>query len=469
MMREEKVFLRIKKILLFFSILFVLVTLYLLYFALFRAKPIADNPYNQRLTQDVDRITRGKIFDRNGELLASNNTDENGNPIRFYAYPRIYSHILGYSSKKYGKTGLERALNTTLLGIEDTPISEIMGWIENNSVGNDVALTIDTNAQMTAYNLLEGHIGAVVAMNPQTGEVYAMASRPTFNPNELENAWESYLEDESAPLLPRATQGLYTPGSVFKIITATALAENPSIDEHYTDSGELVVEGYTIRNYNEKSYGDVDLTDAIANSINTYFGQKALDLGGAKMDAVSKRFGFGAEIPFELPITPSVSGFSSSSKKIDIAQGGYGQGTTLVTPMEMALATSAIAAGGTMPVPTLVRAVMTSDGNVIRTMKPRTYTTVTDVRSAAKVTQAMEAMATNSYAAIPGVRVAGKSGTAETASGKTHAWFVAFAPVENPRVAVAVVLEEDGTFGAVTAAPIARELMQTVLNRIPEE
>lgn len=469
MMREEKLTLRIKRILLVFGILFVLVTLYLLYFSLFKAKKVADNSYNQRLTQDADRIVRGKIYDRNGEVLASNNTDENGDPVRFYAYPRIYSHILGYSSKKYGKTGLERTLNKTLLGIEDTPIFEIMGWIENNSVGNDVALTIDTNAQMTAYNLLEGHIGAAVAMNPRTGEIYAMASRPTFNPNDLENEWETYLEDESAPLLPRATQGLYTPGSVFKIITATAVAEDPSIDETYTDTGELVVEGYTIRNYDEKSYGDVDLTDAIANSINTYFGQKAIDLGGAKMDAVCKRFGFGAEIPFELPIASSVSGFSSSSQKIDIAQGGYGQGTTLVTPIEMALATSAIAAGGEMPVPTLVRAVMTPDGNILRTMRPRAYATVTDAKSAAKVTQAMEAMAMNSYAAIPGVRVAGKSGTAETTSGKTHAWFVAFAPVENPRVAVAVVLEEDGTFGAVTAAPIAGDLMQTILNDIPEE
>lgn len=468
-MREEKLTLRIKRILLVFGVLFVLVTLYLLYFSLFKAKKVADNSYNQRLTQDADRIVRGKIYDRNGEVLASNNTDENGDPVRFYAYPRIYSHILGYSSKKYGKTGLERTLNKTLLGIEDTPISEIMGWIENNSVGNDVALTIDTNAQMTAYNLLEGHIGAAVAMNPKTGEIYAMASRPTFNPNDLENEWEIYLEDESAPLLPRATQGLYTPGSVFKIITATAVAEDPSIDETYTDTGELVVEGYTIRNYDEKSYGDVDLTDAIANSINTYFGQKAIDLGGAKMDAVCKRFGFDAEIPFELPIASSVSGFSSSSQKIDIAQGGYGQGTTLVTPMEMALATSAIAAGGTMPAPTLVRAVMTPDGNILRTMRPRAYATVTDAKSAAKVTQAMEAMAMNSYAAIPGVRVAGKSGTAETTSGKTHAWFVAFAPVENPRVAVAVVLEEDGTFGAVTAAPIAGDLMQTILNDIPEE
>lgn len=469
MMREEKLTLRIKRILLVFAILFVLVTLYLLYFSLFKAKKVADNSYNQRLTQDADRIVRGKIYDRNGEVLASNNTDENGDPVRFYAYPRIYSHILGYSSKKYGKTGLERTLNKTLLGIEDTPISEIMGWIENNSVGNDVALTIDTNAQMTAYNLLEGHIGAAVAMNPKTGEIYAMASRPTFNPNDLENEWETYLEDESAPLLPRATQGLYTPGSVFKIITATAVAEDPSIDETYTDTGELVVEGYTIRNYDEKTYGDVDLTDAIANSINTYFGQKAIDLGGAKMDAVCKRFGFGSEIPFELPIASSVSGFSLSSQKVDIAQAGYGQGTTLVTPLEMALATSAIAAGGEMPVPTLVRAVMTPDGNILRTMRPRAYATVTDAKSAAKVTQAMEAMAMNSYAAIPGVRVAGKSGTAETTSGKTHAWFVAFAPVENPRVAVAVVLEEDGTFGAVTAAPIARDLMQTILNNIPEE
>ncbi len=468
-MREEKLTLRIKRILLVFAILFVLVTLYLLYFSLFKAKKVADNSYNQRLTQDADRIVRGKIYDRNGEVLASNNTDENGDPVRFYAYPRIYSHILGYSSKKYGKTGLERTLNKTLLGIEDTPISEIMGWIENNSVGNDVALTIDTNAQMTAYNLLEGHIGAAVAMNPKTGEIYAMASRPTFNPNDLENEWETYLEDESAPLLPRATQGLYTPGSVFKIITATAVAEDPSIDETYTDTGELVVEGYTIRNYDEKSYGDVDLTDAIANSINTYFGQKAIDLGGAKMDAVCKRFGFGSEIPFELPIASSVSGFSLSSQKVDIAQAGYGQGTTLVTPLEMALATSAIAAGGEMPVPTLVRAVMTPDGNILRTMRPRAYATVTDAKSAAKVTQAMEAMAMNSYAAIPGVRVAGKSGTAETTSGKTHAWFVAFAPVENPRVAVAVVLEEDGTFGAVTAAPIARDLMQTILYNIPEE
>lgn len=463
--RSSKEIFRIKMAISFFSVCFICLIIYLSYFQIFKAKKIADNPYNQRLTAYEKDITRGRFLDRNGELLAVNSIDDQGNTFRFYHYPRIYCHVLGYNHVQYGKYGLERSLNNTLLNIQDsTPINQIKSWIEQNNKGNDVELTIDTGLQTFAYNLLEGHKGAIVAMNPSNGKIYCMVSRPGFDPNTLESNWNELIEAENSPLLNRATQGLYTPGSVFKVITAAAVIETPTVSQEYNDTGEYTIEGYTIRNYGEKVYGEIGMKEALMYSVNTYFADLGIRMGREALNTMCEKFYFGDRIPFELPTSTSISGFSKESSKQEIAAASFGQGKTLVTPLNMALVTSTIANGGTMPAPILVNRVLSFEGNVLKETKPYALRRVLTPETAKHLTAYMtDTVAAGSLAAIQGVNVAGKSGTAEVGEDTTNAWFISFAPSDNPKVAVAVVLEEDGTHGADTAAPIAGEIMKYVL------
>ena len=359
-------------------------------------------------------------------------------------------------------------MNNVLLDIDaGTPIQQLQSWIRDNKKGNDIVLTLDTGLQSYAYNLLEGHKGSIVALNPKTGEVYAMASRPTFDPNTLENSWDTLIEEESSPLLNRATQGLYTPGSVFKVVTATSLLEHPEIDQYYYDNGEFTVDGYTIRNYDERYYEDIDLGGALIHSVNTYFADKALKIGAADLNDTAERFYLGERIPFDIPTEASISGFAPGNSKTEIASAAFGQGTTLVTPLNMALISGAIANDGMMMQPYLVKEIISEEGEVLKETKPVMLRQSTMSTVARELKEYMvSTIDAGSLAALPGVRVGGKTGTAETTSGLTHAWFIAFAPADDPKVAVAVVLEEDGTFGATTAAPIAREIMNYVLYQL---
>lgn len=444
-------------------IVFIFLVLYLAYFQIVKADKIVNNEYNSRLWVDETKYIRGEITDRNGTVIAQTIDGADGEKIRNYPFGSLYCHVLGYASTDYGKTGLEQSYNKELLNItKNTPIDEIKNLVIENTKGNDIRTTLDTELQSYASELMEGHKGSVILMNPKTGEVYAMVSKPGFDPNNISGDWDNLINDNRSPLLNRSTQGLYTPGSVIKVITATAILESADrVDMNYHDEGSTVVDGYTINNFEHIAHGDINLQWALVHSSNAYFVDKALEVGPAKMTEVFNRFMFNREIPFDLNTEISMSPFKEDMTTSDLAAAAYGQGKTLVTPLNMALSISAIANEGKMVKPILVSRIIKSDGELVRNINTESLSQATSAEVANDLKEYLKTVVENySTAQIPGLSSGGKTGTAETGSGLTHAWYVGFAPYEDPKFAVAVVLEEDGTLGGTTAAPIGARLME---------
>lgn len=466
----EKFNKKIILILSLFVVIFVGFVLYMTYFQIVRAEEVAKHEYNKRLWVDENKIERGAINDRDGNILAETKKDSAGNNYRYYPKGIAFSNIVGYNSTQYGKNGLEKTFNNTLLNISsDTPLSELRNMVQSTDKGNSLGLTINSNVQEKAYSLLEGRKGSIVVMNPETGEIYAMSSRPGFDPNTIEDDWEHLINNEDSPLLNRGAQGRYTPGSIFKMITGTAILENQdTIDLTMDDKGTITIDGYVINNVNKEENGSTNLRRALQKSSNVYFAQKGVEVGIDKMANITKRNYIGEKIPFDLPQEASVNPFTSGMTKADLAASSFGQGKTLVTPLNMAMAMSAIANEGKMMKPFVVGEIVSPDGENTREVEPQVLSEVTTPEIANEMLGDLRAVIqAGSEAALGNVAVAGKSGTAEIKNkASTNSWFIATAPASDPKFAVAVVLEDDGTYGGTTAAPIAREILQSAFNNI---
>lgn len=451
--------------------LFIIPILYLSYFQIFRAEEIKDHHSNRRIWAGEDQILRGSISDRSGEVLAYSERGTEGGQTREYKYGETYSHIIGYSYRAYGRYGLENSYNNELLDLrEKNPISELQELLKSGDekYGNNLTLTVDHAIQQKAYNLLEGRRGSIVLMNPSTGEVYAMASNPSFNPSTMTEEWEQIVESEDSPLLNRATMGLYAPGSVFKLVTATGIMENLNPKETYNCTGSTTIDGYKLRDYNEKAHGTVDLEKALEESCNTYFAEKGLELGDKKLRDLAERYKLNSNIPFDLGV--SVSRFEKGGmSEPDIGSTSIGQGKTLVTPLNIALMVSSIANDGNMVKPILVSEIRDHEGNLKKQNRTEVIANVSSPETARAIKNMMVKVVesgTGTGAKIRNVEVAGKTGTAENETENSHAWFAGFAPAENPKVAVVVMLEYAGTTGGSASAPIARDMIIESLNRL---
>jgi len=460
---------RIITVLTAICILFVSLMAYLTYFQIFKAESVKMNSYNKRLWINEEKILRGSIIDRNGKILAySEKVDDTYK--RFYNYGNLYSHIIGYSYREYGKAGLELEYNNTLLNIsESTALNELKNIVLPNTEGNTLKLTIDHHLQEYSRNLLKGHKGSIVAMNPTTGEIYAMVSLPDFNPTNLKEDWKNIVEDENSPLLNRATSGLYTPGSTFKVLTAIAAIEKKDLDREYECTGSANIDGYILKDYDGKPHGKLNLEEALVKSCNTYFGEKGVIIGKDALGEVAERFLVNKKIDFDLPVSKSSFPYKDNLGETDIAAASIGQGKLLMTPLNMALIASGIANKGDIVKPILVKEVISPEGKVLRNNQPQILTKAVDIFTANEVKNMMVESVkrgTSRNASIKNVRVAGKTGTAENPSGKSHAWFIGFAPAEEPKIALAVVLEEEGSTGGKAAAPIARSIIIEALNTI---
>ena len=454
-------------------ILFFSLVAYLTYFELFKKNKIINNSYNRRQFEMEEKTLRGSILDRNGTVLAESEfSDEK--QVRKYPYGAVYSHVIGYSSRKYGRSLIESRYNDYLLGInESSAVFNLRDRLAGEAKeGNNIYLSIDHKLQALAHELMKNMQGAIVALNPKTGEVLAMVSKPDFDPNEqkLEENWKSMVESETAPFLSRATQGLFTPVSTFKVLTLTSALENGMENNIYNDSGSIVIDGKEISNYGGKAYGEIDLKTALAVSSNTVFASIGVELGEENLRNISERAGIGEKIPFDIPVGKSVFQYNEMSKT-DLAAAGMGQGKILMTPLHMALISSAIANDGIMMKPSLVSRIETHNGKVLKKHKPEELYRVMDHDTAAKINEMMQEVVNNGTgknASIKGIKVAGKTGTAENElssrqKGKEHAWFIGFAPADDPEIAVAVILEYSGSTGGSAAAPIARELISAWL------
>ncbi|HHW47653.1 MAG TPA: peptidoglycan glycosyltransferase [Clostridiaceae bacterium] len=456
-------------VLVFVSLLFFILVGYLTCFELFQKDRIVSNPYNRRQYEIEEKTLRGSIYDSRGKVLA-NSVVTDGVQKREYPYGPMYSHVIGYSSRKYGKSLIEAKFNNYLLGMDDSSaVLSIKDKLTGNArEGNDIYLTIDHELQEKAYNLLGDRKGAIVAMNPKTGEILAMVSKPDFNPDdsELEKNWSNMIDDEDAPFLTRATQGLYTPGSTYKVVIGAAAVENNLSDKIYEDKGTATIDGKKISNSGGKAYGKIDIKTAMAVSSNVVFATIGCELGEDNLKEIAQRVGLGASIPFDIPVSQSAFKYNRMSNA-DMAAVGIGQGKILVTPLHMALITSAIANDGVMMKPILVSRVERRSGIVLKRQKPSELYRIMSPETASHVKDMMVEVVesgTGKKAAVKGIKVAGKTGTAENEltarqKNKEHAWFIGFAPADDPQIAVAVILEYSGSTGGSAAAPIARDLI----------
>ena len=448
--------------------------LYVGYWGVIVAGDLTSNPqYNRfRLLEAENRDQRGRFLDRHGTPLVWSNMTASGQ-VREYVDSSL-GHVVGYHSHIYGDSNLEESLSKWLTGSEGlSPQYELQAkLLAEPKRGADVTLTIDEQVQKAAEQALGDSKGAVVALDPRTGEVLALVSHPGFNPATLDQDWESLSKNQDAPLLNRATQGLYATGSTFKVVTLSALLERGIVtnQDQVDCPTEMTVEGYQIGSNNQPpGVTRTDVAHAFAYSCNTAFASLGLRLGGYRLEQSAKQFGFEQKPPFDLPTAASyvyvTPDFLLSQPAL--AATSFGQGELQATPLQMALVAAAIANQGTIEQAHLVKQVVSAEGVVLYQAEPKVWLKPISAQTAAAVAQDMILAVKegwSSKAAIEGVTVAGKTGTAEIGGGRPpHAWFIGFAPAEDPRVVVAVI-KENGASGPAQGAPIGGEVLKAALS-----
>ncbi|MGB4442086.1 MAG: FtsW/RodA/SpoVE family cell cycle protein [Coriobacteriia bacterium] len=458
--------------------LMVALTVNLTYVQVLAADALTANPANTRGLATEQRQDRGAVITADGVVLAESVPDGSVY-LRQYPEGALAAHVLGYYSTTYGRSGVEAAANETLAGHRDfASFADLIESAAGISVpGNDVRLTIDSRVQRAAEAALSGHRGAVVVLDPTTGAVLAMASSPAYEPASIDGQWQMLsAEGTDAALVNRAAGSLYPPGSTFKVVTLAAALESGVATEGttYTGPASIDIGGAPVTNYGGSAYGAIDLRKATASSVNTVFGQLARDLGAKDLVAGSEGFGINAPVPFDLPAATSLMPDPAEMTVWETAWAGVGQPVgehdspagPQVTPLQMALVASGIANDGVVMRPYVIGSVSDRAGRVLTPTTSRSWKTALDAETAAKVADIMVSVVTSGSgmrAQIPGVTVAGKTGTAEAGkSVETHAWFIGFAPAEQPRVAIAIVLENAGVGGQV-AAPAARRVLEAAL------
>lgn len=441
--------------------------MYLTYLQVFEGNKLLNHPRNRRLQLIEESFQRGTIFDAKGLALART-VEEGGKKKRVYPFGEMTGNITGYDSKRYGRSGLEASFNWALLGMKND-LAGFDFWslkrFENNGRGNDLILTIDAKLQQLSYTLLGNRKGAVVAIEPSTGRILAMVSKPGFNPGLVDDLWQQLNTNVDSPLLNRAAQGLYPPGSAFKIITASAsLAQKPeNINRVFNAPGYITIEGRRIED--KQAQGRLNFKQAFAVSSNYVFASLGLEMGAESFIKAAEGFYINRQFPFDLPVAQSSIPKPQSLSKLELGESAIGQGRVMVTPLNMAMVTAGVANNGKIMAPTLVDQVRGPGGSSLWRFEPKILSVCTPETTAAQLQEIMAwtvTAGTGTLASIPGIKVGGKTGSAQNPHGQTHAWFVGFAPADNPKVAVAVIVENGGA-GGREAAPIAREVFKAVI------
>lgn len=450
----------------FFVAIFLSLIGYMIYFNTVKREEIISSPYNTRQNQFADRVVRGSILSADGQTLAYTETDDEGSETRVYPYANMFAHVVGYDCN--GKNGLEALENFSLMTSHNDYIDQVKNEIlEYKNPGDNVVTTLNSYLQQTAYNALGDHKGAVIVMDPKTGAVLVSVSKPDFNPNTVAADWDYLVSDSSnSSLLNRVSQGAYPPGSIFKVVDALAyLRAHGSIDGFsYNCTGSITVDGHTIPCFGGEVHGTEDFTTAFAESCNTAFTQIGLDLGGSALQETAESLLFNQKLPIPLDYNKSKFDLGTTPGNPLLMQTSIGQGNTLVSPMHMAMITSAIANEGTLMKPYYVDHVETVSGKTVQTTKPDVYKELMTKNEAAVLKNLMAEVVnrgTGTQLAGENYSAAGKTGSAEyygsDGSMKTHSWFIGFSNVEDPDLVVAVIAEGAGT-GSSVAVPIAHQI-----------
>ncbi|MFL5919917.1 MAG: peptidoglycan D,D-transpeptidase FtsI family protein [Gaiellaceae bacterium] len=456
---------------------------------------LADRQDNEIQRVAQFSIKRGLIRASDGTILASNRIKKVGGQklyLRRYPQGGLFAHVVGYSTQTRARAGLESSMNDYLTGANrnlDTVLKTTLDRIRGATIkGNDVWLTLRPGPQRLAMQQLAGKCGSVVALDPRTGKVLVMASRPTYDPNLVEKDFGrinniSAVCRPAAPLLNRATDGLYVPGSTFKVVTASAALDSRRFtpSSRFYDPGYCIEYGQKVRNAGNpeapETFGSVDFVTGLEHSINSVFCNIGKALGAGTILGYAKRYGFYEDPPLETPSNErSPSGLYHNGRlfrpgdprtQVDPGRLAFGQEALLATPLQMAMVAAGVGNKGVVMVPHAVDRVTNPNGGVVTRTRPRKLRRPVSTQTAQELTQMMVGAVesgTGTAAQIPGIPVAGKTGTAETGvEGRYTSWFICFAPANAPRVAVAVVLQDQTGFGGQVAAPIAKTVMQAIL------
>lgn len=466
----------ILKMIYFFSLLFFCMIGYMIYFIGWQAPDLMGSPYNSRMEVFDRRFIRGAILSSDGQVLARTET-EGDTEKRVYPYGSLFAHSVGYSTK--GKTGLEAAANFYLMESNINPLRQLFRELtDRKSPGDNVVTTLDTGLQKAASEALGERAGAVICMEPSTGKILAMVSYPGFDPNSIREDWEELTDEKnvSGNLVNRATQGLYPPGSTFKTLIALEYFR-----EHPTDwqafrfqcKGAYVDEEdpkYVVHCYNGEVHGKEDLKSAYANSCNSAFAKLGTELDRERLRGLADSLLFNQDLPIQILSSRSRFKIDGSSGTWTMMQSAIGQGETMMSPLHSLLITSAIANGGVLHEPVLIQEVESADGHSVKSFGSGEERRLLSESEAEELKQFMRAVVSEGTASklkSKSYEACGKTGSAEYQSrgkSKTDAWFTGFAPMQDPKLAVCVLVE-DGETGGRTAAPIAKAVFDYWLNR----
>jgi penicillin-binding protein A len=461
------------------AVLFVALVANLTWIMAVRAQWFQDRPENKRSIAQELKIKRGEILGYDGSVIAGTDR-KSGYYYRDYPSGTIAPQLVGYDSVRYGRSGIESQLNDVLTG-QSSDLG-VQNWVDKllgrRPTGANVKLTLVPSVQKVAQKELQGKKGAIVVLDPKTGALIASASAPTYDPANLEAQWKRLSKDASAPLLNRPTQGLYVPGSSFKVVTGSAGLDYGKVtpDSPFVDTGTYVVFGGKVTNYGGEIYGPNSFTEAMTLSINTTFAKVGNALGKKRLISGAQRYGFYQTPPLPLPageVVPSgrygkkgLLAPSAFMDPLDVAWAACGQERMLATPLQMALVAGGVANGGRVMKPYYLQEVIAADGKTVSKAQPEQWLVATKPATATALNKMMQSVVnagTATNAALQGIQVAGKTGTAEKGDGTNMAWFIGFAPAEDPQVAIAVVIEDTQSTGGEAAAPLAAAVMKTAL------
>lgn len=469
---------RLTRTVFLFTALFAVLIGNITYIQVIKASEYQDMPSNNHTINKARFIKRGSIITADGLTLAESIQQADGTYARSYPNGNLAAHVVGYYSQQYGTMGIENTQNDTLTGSKDysswqNALNSLAGISEP---GNSVQLTIDSRIQRAAEQALAGRVGAIVALDPRSGAVLAWASAPTFDNTNIQAAIEAANASGGADtsMYDRATLALYTPGSTFKVLTLASALENglATLDTTYDSPGRMEIGGADVVSIGERGHGKISLAKAFALSSNTVFGQVADGLGAEKLVATARAFGYGQQLGLDFTTAASVMPNPEEMTEWELAWAGagqpVGQGHTpgpQATVMQNALMAATIANNGIAMNPYVVSQILAPDGTVLKTTRGHSLGQSVGSGTAEQVKQAMLDVVQNgtgSAAAIAGVKVAGKTGTAETNNANANSTFVGFAPYDTPTVAIAVVIEQNAK-GEESAAAVGGQVLRAAL------
>ena len=448
-----------------FLAVFLAMTGYYVYSVQFSAKEVINDSHNTRKKDLAKQVIRGTIYAADGSVLAQEALDPDGNEVRNYPYGGLFAHVVGFSTM--GSTGIESAADVDLL-TSNAPVSEKlqkeMAGVRNT--GDNIYTSLRPDLQQVCYSALGDYKGAAVVIEAKTGRILAMVSKPDFDPNTVSENWADISsDDDNSPLVNRVTQGLYPPGSTFKIVTLYEyLKEHPNDYSSYTYdcTGRITVDGSSIECYHGSVHGHEDLLGSFADSCNTSFTNIGLSLDIPELSDTADRLLFGRVLPTDLSYSRSKFSLSSASDTKTVMQTSIGQGGTLVTPLHMALITQAVANDGVMMKAQEIVRKTNYQGAVIKEYGPEEYKRVmteTEARIMKEYMKEVCRTGTGKKLSSLSYTVAGKTGSAEFGSvkGASHSWFTGFSNPDDPDIVVTVIMENGGS-GSENAVPAAKAI-----------